>query len=44
MDGWMASPGHRAAILNRRFTQIGVGIEVGADGVVFFCQVFARPA
>ncbi|MFA5562368.1 MAG: SafA/ExsA family spore coat assembly protein [Eubacteriales bacterium] len=25
MNGWMNSPGHRANILNRSFTQIGVG-------------------
>jgi len=28
--GWMASPGHRANILSRRYTEIGVGIAAGA--------------
>jgi uncharacterized protein YkwD len=30
VDAWMASPGHRANILNRSFSEIGVGIVVGA--------------
>ncbi len=29
VDAWMASPGHRANILNTRFTDIGVGIIQG---------------
>jgi uncharacterized protein YkwD len=28
--GWMRSPGHRANILSRRYTEIGVGIAAGA--------------
>jgi uncharacterized protein YkwD len=27
---WMASPGHRANILNRRFREVGIGIVFGA--------------
>jgi uncharacterized protein YkwD len=27
---WMNSPGHRANILQRRFREVGIGLEVGA--------------
>ena len=30
LDGWMHSPGHRANILRREFTEIGVGVAIGA--------------
>lgn len=30
VKAWMASPGHRANILNRTFTELGLGIAVGA--------------
>ncbi len=29
VDAWMASPGHRANILNTRFTEIGIGVLQG---------------
>ena len=32
VDGWMHSPGHRANILRRAFTEIGVAIEPRAIG------------
>jgi uncharacterized protein YkwD len=28
-DGWMASPGHRANIVNPNYTEIGVGVSYG---------------
>jgi uncharacterized protein YkwD len=31
---WMHSPGHRANILNPRFRDIGIGIAIGAPGLV----------
>jgi uncharacterized protein YkwD len=31
---WMNSPGHRANILNARFRDIGIGIAIGAPGIV----------
>jgi uncharacterized protein YkwD len=31
---WMRSPGHRANILSRRFRDIGIGIALGAPGLV----------
>ncbi|WP_344282785.1 CAP domain-containing protein, partial [Actinomadura napierensis] len=32
VDGWMASPGHRANILNCGLRAIGVGMAAGSDG------------
>jgi uncharacterized protein YkwD len=38
----MASPGHRANILDRDYTQVGVGV-VYSGGRVWVAQVFRRP-
>lgn len=46
-NAWMRSPGHRKNILNRSFTQIGVGIARGdMDGhlTTVVVQFFAKPA
>lgn len=40
---WMASPGHRANILNARVTHIGVGFQVDATGRTYFTQNFKLP-
>ncbi len=40
-EGWMDSPGHRANILNRGYTEIGIGI--GVNGSKYYTQVFAKP-
>lgn len=40
MNGWMNSPGHRANILNAKFTKIGVGYYVGANGRKYWTQIF----
>ena len=37
---WMASPGHRANILEPRYRLIGVGAAQGADGLWYVSQVF----
>lgn len=37
---WLNSPGHRANILNSRFTHLGVGVACTASGVMYFTQVF----
>jgi len=45
--GWMASPTHRANIVNANYTEIGVGTASGIfDGVnsTFVVQMFGRPA
>ncbi|MFO0845523.1 MAG: CAP domain-containing protein [Gemmataceae bacterium] len=40
---WMASPGHRAALLNGCYTETGFGVAQGADGQLYYTQVFAAP-
>jgi len=40
MEGWMNSPEHRANILQKEFTHIGVGVVVLED-TFYFTQVFA---
>lgn len=45
-SGWLASPGHRANIVNPKFTEIGVGVAEGIfEGYpsVIVVQMFARP-
>lgn len=39
VDGWMTSPGHRANILNKNFTHLGVG-----KSGVYWVQLFTYPA
>lgn len=44
--GWMLSPSHRANILNRRYTETGVGIAMGDfEGArsIFVVQLFGKP-
>ncbi len=38
MDQWMNSSGHKANILNPRFTHIGVGLAVSESGDLYACQ------
>lgn len=40
VKGWMNSPGHRANILNPRFTDIGFGIAYGPDKSIYWCTCF----
>jgi hypothetical protein len=40
---FMASPGHRANILNRAYTQIGVGYAVDSRGMLWVSEIFRRP-
>lgn len=42
MDAWMNSPGHRANILGESYTEIGIGIAVGSNGI-HWVQMFRRP-
>jgi uncharacterized protein YkwD len=37
---WMASPEHRANILNRHYTLIGIAARKGTDGIWYVSQVF----
>jgi uncharacterized protein YkwD len=41
--GWMGSSGHRANILSRGATHVGVGLAHAADGSPYWTQVFASP-
>lgn len=46
VDAWMNSPGHRANILNSRYTEIGIGVRKGAykgDTVWILTQHFGLP-
>ena len=36
----MGSAGHRARLLDSRFTHVGIGIARGADGKLYIAQVF----
>lgn len=40
MDVWMNSEGHRANILNKNFTSIGVGYETTSSGTPYWVQLF----
>lgn len=43
MKSWMNSSGHRANILSKDYTQIGVGIARNGGGEPYYTQVFGRP-
>lgn len=43
MNSWMNSPGHRANILSRTVTQIGVGVAKKSNGTLYFTQLFLKP-
>ncbi len=40
VNAWMSSPGHRANILNAKYTGIGVGYYQNARGVKYWSQLF----
>ena len=40
MQGWLNSAGHRANILNAKYTSIGVGFYTNANGVNYWSQLF----
>lgn len=37
---WMTSPGHRDNILDRTYTDSGIGVAIAPDGSYYFTQVF----
>ncbi len=43
MNGWMNSSGHKANILSRNYTQIGVGYAKDSAGRGYWTQMFIRP-
>ncbi len=40
MEGWMNSEGHKANILQEKFTHIGIGYYVGPNGYHYWSQLF----
>lgn len=42
MEAWMASPGHRANIVEKRYRLLGVGARRSESGTWYFAQVFGR--
>ena len=40
MNSWMNSPGHRANILSKNFTEIGVGVAKSKSGTIYWTQQF----
>jgi uncharacterized protein YkwD len=40
LAGWLESPGHRSNILNKGFTETGIGAVADLEGEVSFCQIF----
>jgi uncharacterized protein YkwD len=40
MHAWMHSAGHRANILNPKYTEIGVGVVIASNGQAFYTQQF----
>lgn len=47
VNAWLASPAHRANILKREYTEIGIGTATGeykGKEAVFVVQFFAKPA
>lgn len=42
MKAWMNSSGHRANILNKNYTQIGIGYHVTSSGTPYWTQLFLK--
>lgn len=40
VEAWMNSRGHRANIMNERFTHVGFGYAVDKNGTPYWCSVF----
>lgn len=44
VKGWLASPGHCANIMERRFSELGVGVATGSKrGHIYWVQEFGQP-
>jgi uncharacterized YkwD family protein len=43
MRSWMNSAGHKANILSKNFTQIGVGAAKKSNGTLYWTQEFLKP-
>ncbi|MDL2307763.1 CAP domain-containing protein [Desulfovibrio sp. OttesenSCG-928-C06] len=40
VTGWMNSPGHKANILNKNYTHLGVGVRMTSNGDLYWSQNF----
>jgi uncharacterized protein YkwD len=40
--GWLKSPSHRANMLNKNWTETGIGIAESRDGKIYVTQVFLK--
>ena len=43
VEGWMASDAHRANLLSREYTEVGLAVAKSAKGEPYWVQVFAAP-
>ena len=43
VSAWMGSAGHRANILSANYTEMGAAMSLGANGAIYWVQVFGRP-
>jgi len=43
VKSWMDSPGHRRNILDKRYTEIGIGMAKTSGGDIYWTQVFGNP-
>src|SRR5262249_15144050 len=44
VDYWLKSAGHRINVLDRSFTEVGIGLGVGDDGKLYHDLLLAAPA
>jgi len=43
MQGWLASAGHRANLLDASFVEFGIGVSIARDGRMYVTAVFRAP-
>ena len=43
VNTWLNSPGHRANIMSRTYTEIGVGAAKSSNGTLYWTQMFLKP-
>lgn len=43
VESWMNSAGHKLNMLNKTYTEIGIGVGKDADGRLYWTQVFGTP-
>ncbi len=40
VNAWMTSPGHKANIMSKNFSEIGVGCHIAENGTIYWTQLF----